>query len=474
MNGKEQVKTLLLVFLVISNLVLGCRIWIQKKLWPDGYNFFYSIKNSSIIRMIADKGASLYAQSHIALPDRIIINTGYQTTRFLLNSTHERFKFANDTAYEVLTEAFSADARYISEISEEEWYSALTSRSVYLSYDINYSSDIMPQFFENRRTDLEQFTDIISDVVISDADTGGISVIFKNGRENKYYRVQLQNFSKENIDKLISYFQNKFDENDTKSSMIINYSFELLFDKANESQRVIIAPMIPIFNTPVTYEKIKSENPITRTDGTPDSQTIKELLDIFDINSNSMRRHTERNGTVVFVENDTILKLSPDGYLTYTSNRNSGILNSGGSLYTAVCMVSEFMDRINYISGSNADLYISSDLTDMNYDKARITFDYIVGGIPVTIENPEFSHAVEVTVENGYITEYRQVLRSYEMTSAVMQTPMYIQAIDSVSDNGGSDKYTSVEKMYVSYFDDLSIGEKEADWRLIVNELEQS
>ncbi|MCH5184686.1 MAG: hypothetical protein J1F64_01045 [Oscillospiraceae bacterium] len=473
MNGKERLKSMLLGFLVICSLVLGGKIWTQKKLWPDGYNFFYSIKKSPIVRRLTDRKASPYTKTHIALPDRIIINTGYQTTRFLLNSTHEQFKMANDIAYEALAAAFSADSKNISEASSDEWYNTLTSRSVYLSYDINYSSDIMPEFFGCSGSAISGFTDIISDVVISGGDMG-VSVIFKNGSSNRYYRVNAVDFDRSGIDELIVYFQDKFDENDTSSSTIINYSFDLLFDKAKESQRVIISPMVPIFNNPVEYETINSENPTARSDGTHNSQTVKELLDIFDINSNTMRKYTEADGTSVFVENDMILKLSPGGYLTYTSKnpQRSILKRNAGSVYDAVSMVSEFTDRINDISGSNKDLYISSDLTDMDYAKSKITFDYIVNGIPVTMTETE--HAVEVFVENGYITEYRQILRRYENTSVITSTPMYISAIDSVSDNGSENKYTVVEKMYVSYFDDLSIGEKTADWRLITSELERS
>jgi hypothetical protein len=51
---------------------------------------------------------------------------------------------------------------------------------------------------------------------------------------------------------------------------------------------------------------------------------------------------------------------------------------------------------------------------------------------------------------------------------------MYIDAVNAVSDSAAEDKYMSIDKMYVSYFDNLDIGEKNADWRVIVSELERS
>lgn len=471
-NIKESLKTVFLIFLVICNLILGCKIWLQKKLWPDGYNFFYNIKNFPIMNIISGRNSSLYNKSHIALPDKIIINTGYQTTRFFLNASHEQFENANNIAYEALSLAFSADVKDISEITEEEWYQTLTSRSIYLSYDINYSSDIMTGFFGVYNSRIREFADIISDAAIASDDMGNSFVIFKS--EDKYYKVSIPDFDSAELDKLILYFQDKFDENDTASSTIINYSFDLRFNVASETQRVIIAPMVPIFNNSVKYNAVSSKNPITDEDDPHNSKVIRDLLSIFKINPNTMRRYTEADGTVVFVENDIIFKISPEGYLTYTSkNPQKGVLHTeDNSLYNTVCKVAEFMDKINEASNSDTGLYISSDLTDMNLSK--ITFDYIVNGIPVTINNENINHAVEVFTENGYITEYRQILRNYENTPAIINMPSYISAVDSVSEKNETDKYTLVEKMYVSYFDDLSIGEKRADWRLITSELERS
>jgi len=470
-NSKEQIKSMFLAFLVMCSLVLGCKMLIQKKLWPEGYNFFYSMKNSAVIRMITDKYASLYTKSHIALPDKIIINTGYQTTRFLLDSTYEQFEPANDIAYEALKQAFSADEKSISEITSDEWYSYLTASSVYLSYDINYSSKTMAQFFDSRHTALSDFTSTISDIVIYPNDMGGIFVIFRNNRDNKYHRVYIQDFDTEQINSLIMYFKQKFDDNAAHSSAIINYSFELLFDKASETQKVVIAPMVPIFSDRISYEKIISKNPLDKAGVT--SQEFSRLLDIFSINPNSMRKYTEADGTIVFVENDTILKVSPNGYLTYNSkNPNTNMTpHIANTLYDTVCRISGLMDKINDIFEANTELYISSDLTDSIYTNGIVTFDYIVNGIPVTISDDNIKNAVTVTIENGYMTEYKQMLRIYDGNSSFVKTPMYIDAINKASDTN-SNSFVYINRMYVSYFDDLTIGEKSADWRLIFGEME--
>ena len=41
----ERMKTILLVVLVISSIVLTINKWFNEKLWPEGYNFFSDVKN---------------------------------------------------------------------------------------------------------------------------------------------------------------------------------------------------------------------------------------------------------------------------------------------------------------------------------------------------------------------------------------------------------------------------------------------
>ena len=42
---KETLKTIVLVFLVLSSIILTVNNWFSEKLWPDGYNFFSNLTN---------------------------------------------------------------------------------------------------------------------------------------------------------------------------------------------------------------------------------------------------------------------------------------------------------------------------------------------------------------------------------------------------------------------------------------------
>ena len=78
--NKERIKSVLLVFFILTDFVLGSKILIDKKLWPNGYNFFSNVGNfySGIISYFSDNSSE---RTQIFSPEKILINTGDQTTR---------------------------------------------------------------------------------------------------------------------------------------------------------------------------------------------------------------------------------------------------------------------------------------------------------------------------------------------------------------------------------------------------------
>lgn len=295
----------------------------------------------------------------------------------------------------------------------------------------------------------------------------------KNGRDNSYFKINTA-ISAESLNELIELFQQRFGSADTSSANIINYSFDLFFDKGN--QKVILSPMIPIFSNPQTYNVIKSENPVIKDDGTPNTFVINRLLNLFDINSEAMRRYTEADGTIVFVENDAILKLSADGVIDFTANSpDTGIKLTDDALsseYDMICTAADFMDTVNNQISANRNLYIASDLTDeyIQPTVSQLYFDYVINGFPVSMRNINSGHAVCMTVSNGRIQKYTQVLRSYSDTGETSQTTSLIQSLDDMLKNyENTTEQITADKIYTAYIDDGSIGSKNADWNIILD-----
>lgn len=463
--NKEHIKSIVLFVLVICNLFLGSEILMTKKLWPDGYNFFINTKKtdwySTFSNFLKGSSADDSSKNDISKPNNIIINTGYQTTRIALKSSHEKFDNVYSVCSQILKEALSAQSKDWTYVTADEWYKLLSARSVYMCYSTQFKSSLFAEFEGCKNSEISSLMENIDGVVVDGGDKAGI---YLKG-DDKYIKCTL-NTSDDELSDIINYFQQAFDETDSNSD-IINYSFELLFDKVLENQHTVIESMIPIYSTPINYNLINADNPIIKHDSSINMNSVNRILTLFDINENSVRRYTEAGGTMVFVENNGTLKIHLNGLIEYSAgNGSAGLkLTEKVGAYNNMCAAADFMDNINEVTGAGENMMIAS------YDIAAVpsvgmSFDYSVDGIPVEITSSEINHAVEIKMENGYLKEYKHLLRSYDMTQEVRQIPLYIEDLDKLIAENPSVEHTYIEKMYVCYRDDITQGIKQAGWHL--------
>lgn len=463
--NKEHIKSVVLAVLVISNLFLGSKILMTEKLWPDGYNFFVSARKSSIYLSISKlfKGSSVNneSKSHISAPDGVIINTGYQTTRFSLKISDDMYNNVYSVCSSLLTEALSVPSKSWSYTNSEEWYSSLSGKSVYMSYSSKFDSALFARFSGCKDSEIPMLLSDVDGVVIS---AGAKPSVYLKGGDT-YIKCSIET-SVTKLEDIIDYFQQNFDDTDANSS-IINYSFELLFDKPSENQHAILESMIPIYSNPIEYYPVNAENPIQKNDGTVNINTVNRILSSFEINPGTVRRYTEAGGTMVFVENNGTLKIHTNGLIEYTANIGArGIrLTDSGSAYNTICAAADFMDNINDAASADKTMIIRSDLSGNNPDNLNMTFDYAVDGLYVNISSPDIAHAVEITAENGYLKSYRHLLREYDKQQQPEQIPLYIEALDKIISENPNEIHTYIKKMYISYSDDNQNGIKYADWQ---------
>lgn len=443
--NKERFKSVILVLLVIVNLMLAEKILVNKKLWPSGYNFF------NIGNMVKKNDYSVI--SHLAVPEKIIVNTGYQSSRFEYPRNSKDFNEIFSVSNKILQEVFSGPARSIISIESDSWYAALTAKSVYLSYPCSYSAQIFANLSGLSKTEMN--FESFSDIVISESG----SVYISDNNSSLFYKVDTSS------SELSPIIQSVLEEHSDEES-VINYSFDLNFDKGLGEQKTFLSPMIPVYSSPISADVILSSNPILKGDSV-NSKTISGILTAFSINPNTVRRYTEADGSLVFVENNGILKISPDGILTFKAT-NTGIKLSGLNsfdTYSNVSGIASFIDKVNAASDIDVDMCITSPLTSPS--GGYFTFDYAAGSLPVRFEG---QHAVSATISNGYLTEYRQILRKYESLGYPAESAMYIEALDSIiAKYQGAMNEIHITKMVPSYIDDLSIGEKIADWYIDID-----
>lgn len=436
--NKDRVKSIILIVLIIFNLMLAEKILVNKKLWPLGYNFF-SIRTAS-------KKDDYSIIGHLALPERIIVNTGYQSSRFEYLRSSRDFDEIYAAADEVIKRAFSKPIKSVSPVSADNWYSALTGKSLYLSYPCKFSAQNFAGLMGLPST--EQSFKGFSDIVIGE--TG--SVYISDTEDGLFYKIDLTS------PEIAPIIEAVLAEEADKA--VINYSFDLNFDKDFGDQKTFLSPMIPIYSAPVEAEVIISSNPLLR-DGEINQKAIDGILAAFSINPGTVWRYTEADGSLVFVENTGVLKISPDGILSFTAT-GSGISLSSSSQNTSftVSDVAKLVGNVNMGADCDTDMYITSPL--ISDSATEFTFDYIVNGIPVRFND---TNAASITVENGCITRYTQILRRYTPGGYSEYSPLYIEALDNIiARYRDSMSQINIIKMFPAYIDTMDMGEKFPDW----------
>lgn len=433
----ERIKSIVLILLIITNLVLAEKILVNEKLWLSGYNFFISTRNSK-------KKNNFSVSERLSMPEKIIVNTGYQSSRFIFKRDDEDFASINNVASEIIKSAFSTQKSLI-EISEEDWYSALTAKSLYLNYASAFTPTVFASLLGIGNADFPSAE--FSDIVI----TENGNVYF--GKSGAYYKIP---FTSSLLSPII---QNVSLEHSDEES-VINYSFDLNFDENSGEETTVLSPMILIYSEPVRANTVLPENPIVK-DGEIAERTLGGILYNFGVNRSSARSYTEADGSLVYVENNGILKITTDGVLTFTA-RGNGIKLPNGS---ASSKIAAFIDEINGKMGIDADLCLSA--TQADESSQRLEFDYMIEGYPVKYKD---MCAISATVSNGYLVAYSQILRSFSVTDAESISPDFIQALDEVIDAyHGSMAEMRITKMYPAFFDDLSQQEMQIDWHIDVD-----
>ena len=436
---KEGIKSILLIMLIITNLVLAEKILVNEKLWLSGYNFFVGARNNR-------KKASVSVTESLTMPEKIIVNTGYQSSRFVYRRNSENFSSINSAASEIIKAALS-DSKSAISISADDWYAALTAKSLYLSYPCTFTLDSFASFYGISAPELpiSEFSDI---------------AIGENGNVylcgNSYCKIPVTSQAVSSIIETASY-EHSEDES------VINYSFDLFFDQNSGSESTILSPMILIYSEPITAPIIISQNPALK-DGAVIDKPLSGVLPLFGVNKNSARSYTEADGTLVYVENNGILKITTGGILTFTANGNGIHLQGVGS---TSYKIAAFIDSVNGGFENNIDLCLTS--LSSSDSSEHFEFCYMLEGYPVKFDGYP---AISATVQNGYLTEYSQVLWHFEVTQEQSKSPDFYEALDDViSSYRGSLSEMRITGMYPAYTDEFPKEKTGINWTVEVDNI---
>ena len=403
---KERIKTVLLVILVLSSLVLSGEIWFGEKLWPEGYDFFSVYEETFLGKLyswfkgdeeslsINDTGAldSIFAPKTTML--------SFDDGRLTLDSTDSDGELVVDKINEVLKESFVSQK--ISTIDEADWQEALAQNGIYADYSVPVGVKPMMDFLGCEGSDqplFDSFDRMV--IVIGDGTKTSIPVYFRNS-ETGEHRSVITAFSKDNLLEFLSTYS-------TKPMLNLAYSFELNLDKKVEGegqnhQKVILDPYILLPLDSMEMNSIKA-------DYINVSENAEKILSVMGYNKNTVRRFT-RKDTILFVDSKSTLTVGKN-YIEYEASASQDGIQIGNdsNIATAAAGSASLIDKIIscFEVNGNTKLYISTPLTDEKKEEYILYFDYLYDAVPVSLND----HGCTVTVRNGCITHMKIFIRSF-------------------------------------------------------------
>lgn len=458
---KERIKSILLAVLVVSNFILGSKALSTKKLWSDfGYNFFSDGFFSSVRQIFSHKQT---VKANMESPQMLIVNTGYQTSRLVLTGADSEFAPLVSLLKEYLTDAFGHMQKF-TQVNADEFYAALSGKSVLMCYPVKYDSAFFAYLLGVGDAELSQSFGEIENIIV----TADATVLTEDPKNGRYYRMRTSR-PQQQINLAIDAHRD-----DTDNESVINYAADLGFDNSFGSQRTVLSPNIPIYSDRLSLRTVYSKNSLLRSDGSINESRLYEILSLFEMNPNILRRYTDAEGTVVFVENNSVLKISADGVLEYICH-DGGVQVSDGSFsstFAEISAAADFVGRINACADCENTIQPSDDMTVslLGGNSVEIGFDYTVNGRKVLQENG--GSAVRLRVEAGCITYYRQLMRSYTVSDEYAEVNDYIYALDEALAQYESQlEGIEVTDMELVYRDNGTEGEKLPDWNVEVADI---
>lgn len=448
---RERFKSILLIVLVGLNFVLGSKILSDKKLWPSGYNFFITSENK-LLQLLFPSGGADSTKMHLGAPTEIMVNTGDQTTRFSINADADAFDELFRELSNILADSFVAEEKNVTKITQSEWNNVLNGRSLYFMYPAEYPAELLAGFLGAEHTALPVKS--VCRVAIAAASQRA-NVYLEDFSDGSLYRIETTKDARA-FQQIIAGLSIPRDH------PIINYSFDLQFDKTFGEQKIVLAPSVPVYSSMLRVPSLSARNPVLELS----KEQLDQLLLAFRMNPGGARQYTEANGTQVFVDNTGILKLGQKGKISYQSTTFDGMsLTSAHAKAAQISAAADFADRITRTCGAEPTLYLSSLSEEENVSAA---FDYCAGGIPVNLGYEEDIHAVSVQMEGGALKSYTQFARSYE-PGELVDAPGYIETLDRVfAAYAESMNEVEIQNISLIYRDDPAEQSVAPDWRVEV------
>lgn len=471
----ERFKSALLIILIISSIVLSTQIWFNEKLWPDGYNFFVSLKNTSVGQFIeslsSKEGSKEAVQEDILVPHNFFVYMvkNLDHAGYMLTPKDESFSYAKNFLHTFIGDALSAaDNTNFSKVEETEWQSALCANGIYADYGASYLTNTFLSLVNVTKSVevLEENIQNMGRFAVAEQD-GQISLYINDLSDNSFYKILYD----KNHDKLTNIINSCID----KLTIDNRFSFFIGADADSPIEgAAVFAPYIVLSENSVDALCAVSES---KSEINKNFIAMSETLaENFSINPKTARRYTDAEENVVYVQNQASVKLSHDGYIEYQSTTVDGGLalrenaDSQTSLALVLYPLVFLSEKINsqISENSNISVYVSSVKEEGN--KYTVTLDYSFNGLTyVSRDNNNVVPSITAEIDGGFLKSYKQYIADLEITDDFITLPSSYGGTDEIFSNMTLEQRSEkIKDMFIGYMEEEN-GNVIPKWFIVTN-----
>ncbi|NLV77395.1 MAG: hypothetical protein GX023_10545 [Tissierellia bacterium] len=407
---KERLKTFLLLSLVCISIYLTRQIWLQMP-----YEILPLIKKEKALD-------TSYLLGDMLEPYKYLLNFDTKFHTVLYNEGEENLW---TSIQPILVDALSSNSFKVERLTNDEFLTYNSKRSIVFYFPEKFSTYILARSLEvNKPNNItEKIPDI--DSIYIYLGIGDPFFIFSN--EDKHLMVYDLGIDVKELKEYVKEIEETGD-----------YTYYYSMKDTLGSNNDIFIPIEMSQNVPLAYV----ENELI-PNNIEEVRIIAEKY--FNKDIDYIREIVENNGSIIYVYNQKVLKINPNGLLEYFSPLEE--LVKERNLYISLNTVADFLsDHI----GIPEDIYLTK-IEEIEFEDNlgyRLTFRHKIRGLPVIISDDDIKDFIQIDVFNKYVRKYKMFIRKDMNISDInlAENKRMLSAFDIINMNP---TYELLEKRYI-------------------------
>ena len=467
---KERIKSFVLVLLILLSIGLTSITWIDERLWPGGYSLFVNVKEWPIIKLFFENEYS-QPMENLSEARKIVIADGSGSSAVFYNSDRI-FDDVYSDIKSLMTSFLEGEVPVKSTtVLTKENVRELLNEQVMYSY-VNYSVVMNGEFFGQLMgvAESESFSGLsaVRDFFILPTGDDSLELLAIDAESEGVMRYELGYDKTENlIEKFMEYTEDVAPENYCVMALQMN------MDKVSPDDAVQMKTVLDSFLVLDSASTADGEKEEIGSKNLLSDEVLDEVVKCFSYSPTSLYRYVDSEGTIVYLENDSSLKIYKNGIIEYeATSKEYGIDTDGGtSLYESLNGAIKFAGKVYSAasSGGELNMNVASDIHFESGSEMEFLFDYYHEGMPVTTMIGEgedlMQHAVQVTVSGGKIVKFKMLLRSYFETGRKREFVNIYRAIDKIASRYvDAESAVKINDLYPAYMEDGKSENLKACW----------